>query len=74
MTDITSTAPDTLSPNWNEQGLIAAIAQDADTGEVVMLSWMKAEALEQTRPSGMVPCRCRARERRCGKGCSAGRS
>ena len=48
MTDIISSTPDTLSPKWNEQGLIPVIAQEADTGEVLMLAWMNAEALEQT--------------------------
>ncbi len=33
---------------WNEQGLVAAIAQDWQTGEVLMLAWMNAEALELT--------------------------
>ena len=43
MTEL-KTPPDTLSPRWNEKGLIPAIAQDADTGEVLMLAWMNAEA------------------------------
>jgi phosphoribosyl-AMP cyclohydrolase len=29
-------------------GLVPAIAQDADTGEVLMLAWMSREALEET--------------------------
>ncbi|MCZ2342161.1 MAG: phosphoribosyl-AMP cyclohydrolase [Bacteroidales bacterium] len=29
-------------------GLIAAIAQDADTGEVLMIAWMNREAFEET--------------------------
>jgi len=33
---------------WNEQGLVAAIAQDWQTSEVLMLAWMNAEALELT--------------------------
>lgn len=37
-----------LRPKFDADGLIAAIAQDADTGEVLMLAWMNAEALEQT--------------------------
>ncbi len=34
--------------NWNEQGLVPAIAQDWQSGEVLMLAWMNAEALELT--------------------------
>ena len=62
MMDITSITPDALSPKWNEQGLIAAIAQDADTGEVLMLAWMNAEALEQTLTSGHVTYWSRSRQ------------
>ena len=29
-------------------GLVAAIAQDADTGQVLMLGWMNSEAFEET--------------------------
>ena len=31
---------------WNEQGLLPAIAQDWETGEILMLAWMNQEALE----------------------------
>jgi phosphoribosyl-AMP cyclohydrolase len=37
-----------LRPKFDAHGLVAAIAQDADTGEVLMLAWMNAEALQQT--------------------------
>ncbi|MFV8819066.1 phosphoribosyl-AMP cyclohydrolase [Haliea sp. E17] len=39
-----------LSDNikWNEQGLVAAIAQDWQTGEVLMMAWMNAESLQLT--------------------------
>lgn len=33
---------------WTEDGLVAAIAQDADTGENLMLAWMNAESLALT--------------------------
>ena len=72
MTDITSTAPDTLSPNWNEQGLIPVIAQEADTGEVLMLAWMNAEALEQTLASGEVTYWSRSRRSLWRKGATSG--
>jgi phosphoribosyl-AMP cyclohydrolase len=34
--------------NWNDQGLVPAIAQDWQTGEVLMLAWMNRKALELT--------------------------
>jgi phosphoribosyl-AMP cyclohydrolase len=41
-----------LAPRFNEHGLIAAIATDARSGEVLMLAWMDAEALERTLRTG----------------------
>lgn len=37
-----------LRPKFDTNGLIAAIAQDAETGEILMLAWMNAEALQKT--------------------------
>ena len=37
---------------WNNQGLIAAIAQQYNTKEVLMLAWMNLEALEETLLTG----------------------
>ncbi|WP_022873291.1 phosphoribosyl-AMP cyclohydrolase [Nesterenkonia alba] len=34
--------------NYNAEGLVPAIAQDASTGEVLMLAWMNREALQAT--------------------------
>jgi phosphoribosyl-AMP cyclohydrolase len=31
--------------NWNGDGLLPAIAQDRDSGEVLMMAWMNREAL-----------------------------
>ena len=61
MTDF-PTAPDTaalehgavLAPAFNADGLIGAILQHAQTGEVLMLGWMNAEALRRTLESGEV--------------------
>ena len=33
---------------WNADGLVPAVAQDAATGEVLMVAWMNREALERT--------------------------
>lgn len=33
---------------WNNDGLVAAIAQDHKTGRVLMMAWMNAEALALT--------------------------
>ncbi|MDC0053419.1 phosphoribosyl-AMP cyclohydrolase [Gammaproteobacteria bacterium] len=34
--------------SWNSDGLAPAIAQDADTGVILMMAWMNREALELT--------------------------
>ena len=37
---------------WDMQGLVPAIAQDAVTGEILMVAWMNREALEETARTG----------------------
>lgn len=39
---------------FDEDGLIPAIAQQHDTGEVLMLAWMNADALDETIATGRV--------------------
>ena len=41
-----------LTPRFDANGLIAAVATDAATGEVLMLAWMNAEALRLTLATG----------------------
>lgn len=36
---------------WNADGLVPALAQDAKSGEVLMLAWMNREALTKTAES-----------------------
>ena len=40
--------PQTMTPRWNSDGLLPAIAQDAHSGEVLMMAWMNAESLALT--------------------------
>jgi len=37
---------------WNADGLVPAVAQDAASGEVLMVAWMNREALERTVATG----------------------
>jgi phosphoribosyl-ATP pyrophosphohydrolase/phosphoribosyl-AMP cyclohydrolase len=37
-----------MDPQYNDQGLVPAIAQDSRTGEVLMLAWMNGEAWQKT--------------------------
>ncbi len=51
-----------LRPKFNADGLIAAIAQDSETGEVLMLAWMNAEALAATIDTGRATYWSRSRQ------------
>jgi phosphoribosyl-AMP cyclohydrolase len=39
---------------WNADGLLPAIAQQFDSGEVLMLAWMNQESLAETLDTGRV--------------------
>ena len=53
-------------------GLVPAVAQDADTGEVLMLAFMNAEAWELTRSTGIMHYWSRSRGKLWKKGESSG--
>ncbi len=53
-------------------GLVTAIAQDADTGEVLMLAWMNREAFEETLRTGRAVYFSRSRGRLWRKGEESG--
>ena len=57
---------------WNEQGLIPAIAQDAMTGEVLMVAWMNQVALIETVESGKAVYWSRSRQKLWRKGEESG--
>jgi phosphoribosyl-AMP cyclohydrolase len=57
---------------WNADGLLPAIAQQHDTGEVLMLAWMNREALRETLETGRVCYWSRSRQSLWRKGESSG--
>ncbi len=57
---------------YNAQGLLPVIAQDAESGEVLMLAWMNAEAVARTLESGRVTYWSRSRAAFWVKGESSG--
>jgi phosphoribosyl-ATP pyrophosphohydrolase/phosphoribosyl-AMP cyclohydrolase len=57
---------------FNEQGLIPAVVQDADTGEVLMLAYMNQAALEKTLSSGEAWFYSRSRKELWHKGETSG--
>jgi phosphoribosyl-AMP cyclohydrolase len=58
--------------NFNEAGLVAAIAQQHDTGEVLMLAWMNRESIEETLATGQVCYFSRSRQKLWRKGETSG--
>jgi phosphoribosyl-AMP cyclohydrolase len=57
---------------FDANGLIPAIAQQHDTGEVLMLAWMNAEAVEETLRTGRVCYWSRSRDALWRKGETSG--
>lgn len=57
---------------FDTAGLVPAIAQDAKTGEVLMLAWMNREALQRTLDTGDVTYWSRSRKELWRKGATSG--
>lgn len=62
----------TGSIRYNSDGLIPAVAQDAETGEVLMLAWMNAESLRRTLGTGRATYWSRSRQELWEKGATSG--
>lgn len=59
---------------FNGDGLVPAIAQQADSGEVLMLAWMNREAVEETLKTGYAHYYSRSRTSLWRKGESSGQT
>lgn len=59
-------------PDFSKTELIPAIAQDADTGDVLMMAWMNAESYEETLKTGRVVYFSRSRQKLWRKGEESG--
>ena len=57
---------------WNPDGLIPAIVQDAESGEVLMMAWMDELSLKTTMRSGQTHFYSRSRRLHWHKGESSG--
>ena len=58
--------------NWNSDGLVPAIAQEAESGKVLTLAWMNREALAATADEGRAVYWSRSRARLWRKGEESG--
>ena len=70
MADAVDRALDEIA--FGPDGLIAAIAQQHDTGEVLMLAWMDREAVRATLSEGRICYWSRSRRRLWRKGETSG--
>ena len=57
---------------WTSDGLVPAIAQDADTGRLLMMAWMNREALQLTAEKQQAVYYSRSRQQLWHKGESSG--
>ena len=63
---------DAATLRYNDAGLIPAIAQDAATGEVLMMAWMNAESIARSFETGRVTYWSRSRQSFWAKGETSG--
>ncbi|MDY7077320.1 MAG: phosphoribosyl-AMP cyclohydrolase [Chloroflexota bacterium] len=57
---------------FDERGLVPAIVQDANTGEVLMVAWMDNKSLRLTRETGQAHFWSRSRQELWHKGATSG--
>ena len=57
---------------FNADGLVPAIAQEVETGEVLMMAWMNAESLDHTLAEGRMVYWSRSRSELWRKGDTSG--
>lgn len=60
------------SLTWTADGLVPAIVQDAESGEVLMMAWMNREAVKQTLATGQTHFYSRSRQAPWHKGGTSG--
>lgn len=64
--------PDLANVAFDDRGLVTAVVQHHESGEVLMVGWMSAAALDRTVRSGLVTFHSRSRERLWTKGETSG--
>ncbi|MCW8836799.1 MAG: phosphoribosyl-AMP cyclohydrolase [Rhodospirillales bacterium] len=73
MSDNSTVIPSVISAiKFNADGLVPAIAQQFDTGEVLMMAWMNKDSIEETLKNGRVCYWSRSRGKLWRKGESSG--
>ena len=71
-TTIAATEEQLAGVKYDTSGLVPTIAQDVDTGEVLMMAWMNAETLRMTLDEGRMVYWSRSRQEIWRKGDTSG--
>ena len=71
-TPVTHTEAEIAAVAWNADGLVPAVAQEADSGRVLMLAWMNEDALRATLAEGRMVYWSRSRRELWRKGDTSG--
>ncbi len=76
MTDSPEGLPPSLDAaiNFDKRGLVAAIAQQQGSGEILMMAWMNRESLSETLKTGQVCYWSRSRGKLWRKGETSGQT
>ena len=72
MTDTLSHAAFLSAVKFGQDGLVPAIAQNKETGEILMMAWMNKETLRETLATGHVTYWSRSRQKAWRKGETSG--
>ncbi|HEY8215666.1 MAG TPA: phosphoribosyl-AMP cyclohydrolase [Acidimicrobiia bacterium] len=71
-TPIAATDEEIAALKWDDDGLVAAIVQEASTGRVLMMAWINEEALRRTLSEGRTVFWSRTRQELWRKGDTSG--
>jgi phosphoribosyl-AMP cyclohydrolase len=71
-TSIAATPEQLATVRYDAAGLVPAIAQDVDSGDVLMMAWMNAETLQMTLAEGRMVYWSRSRQEVWRKGDTSG--
>ena len=72
MLELSARNPSFAGIRWNADGLVPAIVQDAENGDVLMMAWMNESALRKTLETGQTYFYSRSRGREWHKGGMSG--
>jgi phosphoribosyl-AMP cyclohydrolase len=70
--DVDTSQPWLTAIKWDDKGLVTTIAQDAETGDILMVAWMNAQSLQLSLEKGEAVYWSRSRNKLWHKGEESG--